>query len=274
MAMVERDNVNDPVPGSVYRTLGPGSAWNRIGCGVLDKAGRRQDTRDYDAPTWSLVWVLRGRGEYRDRQGATALSPGWCFQRQPGRRHSTELDPDSRWLECWIDLGPALHRSLVAAGILPSEPTAWRAPSPLASLLALRTELAAADDRDLPGFFPRIAALATDAFAHARAAGGEDAIARASRLLADESVRRVDLRAWCQGQGLAYEAFRKAFTARVGEPPGRYRIRRRLEMACQLLEAGLPVAVVAERLGYASPYEFSAQFRARLGVPPSRYRSG
>ena len=266
--------IGDPLPGSVYRTLGPGSAWNRLGCGVLDKAGRRHDTRDYDAPTWSLVWVLRGRGVYRDRHGGAELGPGWCFQRQPGRRHSTELDPESRWLECWIDLGPHLHGALAAAGILPAEPAAWRAPAPLAPLLTLRDELAAADDRDLPMFFPRLAALATDAFAQTRSAGPEDAVARACRLLADESVRRVDLRAWCRGQGLAYEAFRKVFAQRMGEPPGRYRIRRRMELACQLLEAGLPVAGVADRLGYASPYEFSAQFRARLGVPPSRYRAG
>ncbi|MBQ9774864.1 MAG: helix-turn-helix transcriptional regulator, partial [Lentisphaeria bacterium] len=29
---------------------------------------------------------------------------------------------------------------------------------------------------------------------------------------------------------------------------------------------------IAQRLGYSSPYEFSAQFRKQVGVPPSSYR--
>ncbi|HEV8246966.1 MAG TPA: AraC family transcriptional regulator, partial [Polyangiaceae bacterium] len=96
---------------------------------------------------------------------------------------------------------------------------------------------------------------------------------RACRALADQASERRTLRDWCQRQGHDYERFRKAFQQRMGVSPGQYRIRRRLDRACQLLQAtDDTIERIAAELGYTSPYEFSAQFSRRMGMPPSRYR--
>jgi AraC-like DNA-binding protein len=137
----------------------------------------------------------------------------------------------------------------------------------------LLADLERAGEGRLPALCARLIALAVEA-QPATTAAGDDAIDRACRALAEQATKRLDLRAWCRREGLDYERFRKDFQQRMGMPPGQYRIRRRLDRACELLHTtDRPLSAIATELGYRSPYEFSAQFRARLGVPPSRYRS-
>src|SRR3954463_14704503 len=113
------DDGHLPPPRVVYRTMGHGSAWERVGCGVMDKAGVSLDHRDNLAGTWSLIYVLRGTGTYDDHLGRRwPLAPGACFVRVPGLRHTTLLDPASGWLEAFIDIGPALHAALAAMHVL------------------------------------------------------------------------------------------------------------------------------------------------------------
>jgi len=41
-----------------------------------------------------------------------------------------------------------------------------------------------------------------------------------------------------------------------------------------MIKGDLTVGEIAVKLGYASPYEFSAQFKRFLGISPHYYRSG
>jgi AraC-like DNA-binding protein len=272
------DDAELPAPRTVYRTMGSGSPWERVGCGVMDKRGVTVDQRDYLAPTWSLVYVLRGRGEYADAAGRHwELKPGTCFQRVPERRHSTTLDPRSRWLETFVDVGPTLWRALLAMQALRADPPVWRwglSRERVARFEALIGDLERAGERRLPALCVRVLGLAVEAQPEAaEPGGGDDAIERACRALAEESTRRADLRAWCRRERLDYERFRKDFHRRMGVSPGQYRIRRRMDRACELLHTtDRPLAEIAAELGYRSPYEFSAQFRERMGIAPSRYR--
>jgi len=51
-----------------------------------------------------------------------------------------------------------------------------------------------------------------------------------------------------------------------------YLLRWRMELAKQLLRhEGLPVSVVAERVGYGSASTFSVAFSRHVGESPSRY---
>lgn len=267
-----------PLPRTVYRTMGRGTAWDRIGAGIMDKQGVSVDHREYRPRTWSLVYVLRGRGAYRAADGRHwQLEPGACFQRVPGRAHSTVLEPDSGWVEAFIDLGPTLHQALAAMQVLAEEPPVWmwgHEAGRVARFSALIDDLADAGEARLPGLCVRILGLAVDALRRPGADGEDDAVDRACQLLADQAATRLDLRSWCRRERLDYERFRKAFQRRLGMPPGQYRIRRRMDRACELLQTtDRSVAAIAAELGYATAYDFSAQFRARMGVPPSRYRA-
>jgi AraC family transcriptional regulator of arabinose operon len=271
-----------PQPGNVYRSLGQRSPWDRLGCGVIDKSGWRSDLDDYSAPTWSLIYLLQGSGVYRTAEGESwDLHPGDCFARMPGIAHSTTPDPASGWWETFIDLGPTLAVGLLDGGILQRQPLVWTwglSGERIQRFVVLRAALAAADEADLPAIAARIIALATLATgartASARTADpGDDPITAACRHLAESCTEREDLRTWCAQQHLDYDRFRKRFRQRMGMPPGEYRLRRRMDRACALLQASTDtIADIAVQLGYPSPYEFSAQFRQRMGLTPSAYR--
>lgn len=274
------DDRNLPPPRVIHRVLGVAAATDRIGAGVMDKSGVAHDQVDSLAPTWSVVYVLRGRGRYRDAQGRTVdLGPGDCFQRIPGRPQSTVLDPASGWREAFVDLGVGVWQMLDRLRMLPPEPPAWHwglTPARIARFTTLINELAVAGERELPELCIRCQALAVEALRAAAppsAGTGGDVLDRCCRLLAEAADGRVDLRSFCRREGLDFERFRKDFTKRIGQSPGQYRIRRRIERACGLLEATAdPVTAIAGQLGYASPYEFSAQFRQWMGVSPQSYR--
>jgi AraC family transcriptional regulator len=67
--------------------------------------------------------------------------------------------------------------------------------------------------------------------------------------------------------------FAHAFKAATGQPPHRYLTQRRMERAKILLSVTrLPVAEVANRVGFSNQSHFSAQFRRATGTTPKGYR--
>lgn len=67
--------------------------------------------------------------------------------------------------------------------------------------------------------------------------------------------------------------FVRRFARVVGEPPGRYQTRKRMELARRLLETtDLSVTQICYRVGYASTGSFSAAFRQATGRPPTAWR--
>jgi AraC-like DNA-binding protein len=76
------------------------------------------------------------------------------------------------------------------------------------------------------------------------------------------------------GAGYSREHFIRAFRAAYGETPGRYRTRRRVERACELLRtANLTVTEICHLVGFTSLGTFSARFAEITGMSPTRYRA-
>jgi AraC-like DNA-binding protein len=73
--------------------------------------------------------------------------------------------------------------------------------------------------------------------------------------------------------GYSREHFIRAFKAAYGETPGRYRTRRRVERACDLLRSvNLTVTEVCYLVGFSSLGSFSARFTEVTGMSPTAYR--
>ncbi|MFI6603677.1 helix-turn-helix transcriptional regulator [Nonomuraea sp. NPDC050536] len=67
--------------------------------------------------------------------------------------------------------------------------------------------------------------------------------------------------------------FAELFRTEIGETPGRYRTRLRMERARLLLtETDLPITTIATDLGYSSSQHFATAFRRETGTTPSRHR--
>jgi len=73
--------------------------------------------------------------------------------------------------------------------------------------------------------------------------------------------------------GYSTGQFIRAFEAAYGETPGRYRTRRRVERACELLRSvNLTVTEVCMLVGFSSVGTFSRRFTELVGRSPSAYR--
>ena len=270
-----------PSPFTVYRSIG--AAGERIGVGVMDKSGVAVDYVNRAHPEYVIVLVLRGRGVYRTCGGETyALSAGSVFQRFRGVPHTTEIDPDSGYLECFLELGVSVANLLFGYGVADPERPVLKtaATAVLAERFAELGEYCrCASDAELLSRIPDVVALAWRCLNGA--GSSEDVsgsahralIAAACDYLGRDFQKPADLVEFCRRKGCGYENFRKLFRAELGISPHRYRIRRRLDAACALLlRPELSITEISERLGYASPYEFSAQFKRYMGCPPSGYR--
>jgi len=73
--------------------------------------------------------------------------------------------------------------------------------------------------------------------------------------------------------GLSRSALADRFTRLIGEPPMRYLARWRLQLAAHHLRSSdMPLARIAERVGYESGAAFNRAFKRSFGVPPATWR--
>src|SRR6516164_11004435 len=74
--------------------------------------------------------------------------------------------------------------------------------------------------------------------------------------------------------GYSREHVIRAFRAAYGETPGRYRTRRRVERACELLRSvNLTVTEICHLVGFTSVGTFSTRFSELTGTSPTGYRA-
>ncbi|WP_437590940.1 helix-turn-helix transcriptional regulator [Sorangium sp. So ce1000] len=105
---------------------------------------------------------------------------------------------------------------------------------------------------------------------------GHDALrnlCRARDLLSEVRESRLSIEDVAREVAISPFHFIRQFEAVFGVTPHQYRIRRRLDLAKQLLAAGHhSVTDVCMEVGFSSLGSFSALFAQRIGMPPSAYR--
>lgn len=75
--------------------------------------------------------------------------------------------------------------------------------------------------------------------------------------------------------GVSRPTLARRFTALVGRPPMAYLTWWRLTLAATMLrDTQDPLAAIARRVGYGTPYAFSHAFKREFGATPGRYRAG
>jgi AraC-like DNA-binding protein len=73
--------------------------------------------------------------------------------------------------------------------------------------------------------------------------------------------------------GLSRSALADRFTRLIGEPPMRYLARWRLQVAANHLRTSdVPLARIAQQVGYESEAAFNRAFKRNFGVPPATWR--
>lgn len=100
-------------------------------------------------------------------------------------------------------------------------------------------------------------------------------LAQAIRLMESHVDQPLTMSAIARRVGLSARALEQLFARSLGETPGAYSLRLRLNAARRLvLDTVEPMAAIAARTGFSSASTFSRAFAAAFGEPPGRMRRG
>lgn len=99
------------------------------------------------------------------------------------------------------------------------------------------------------------------------------AVRRARQFLDAARTRVVRSRELEAVTGLTRWELARQFRAMFGTSPYRYLLRRRLELARELIHAGRPLVEVALEAGFADQAHLTRAFGAAFGLTPGRYRA-
>jgi transcriptional regulator GlxA family with amidase domain len=103
--------------------------------------------------------------------------------------------------------------------------------------------------------------------------GYDPRLAQAIRLMETHVDRPLTVAAIARRAGVTARTLEKIFTSAIGETPGGYYLRLRLNAARRLvLDTAEPMADIAARTGFSSAASFSRAFSHAFGMPPTRMR--
>lgn len=103
---------------------------------------------------------------------------------------------------------------------------------------------------------------------------GDRVVDEALRLMHDNPEHSWTLEQLAQEAGASRASLARRFQELVGEAPMTFLKNWRMALAADLLcQPNVTLSAVAERVGYASPYAFSAAFKRVRGISPNEHRA-
>ena len=244
-----------------------------FGCGigtVVEDPAYTNRTQKY---TFVISWILRGSGKYTEDGQVYTLRDGCVCMRRPDRDYRLELRQENG-IRLFLTFPQNAYPTLLwLIPELASLPPVWDLPyndACFEEFLAVYDRVAELSSLELYNAMPALIhyILRITGIEKSRA---QDSLLRARLLLEENTALSAsEIAARC---GMNYNTFRKQFAKNFGVSPVQYRIRHRITMAKQFLEAGLPVGEIAVSLGYPDIYSFTHQFTAITGVSPTEYRN-
>ncbi|NLM74904.1 MAG: helix-turn-helix transcriptional regulator [Clostridiaceae bacterium] len=264
---------------AIYDTIGNDRDNGIIGCGFLRKNSWQQNNIDSVFSYYSGVLIIEGSGRYIDEDGTSvALYPGCFIQRIPGRKHSTLVNMDGKWLEAFLCLGKGLYEALAQIGLIKQDkPVLYTG---LDSLL-LEHFAKLFDEQKSPTFsrindylirVQKIIFLAHELDAKNSGEKALSLIEHACKLIEHHVRDNITAKEIARRLNVSYETFRKLFKAKKGVPPHEYIVRKRIDTAKTMLLQGKAIGEIALELGYCDSFAFSKQFKKVAGISPSQFR--
>lgn len=97
-------------------------------------------------------------------------------------------------------------------------------------------------------------------------------IERAVNYMRNNVGRKLPLSSISRHVGLEKSYFCRRFKAVKGESPMRFFMRLKVELARELLDAGMKNSAIADATGFADEFHFSRTFKQITGMSPRKYR--
>jgi len=224
------------------------------------------------APLLVLSLFFVGQGRLRMNGREWPVGQGSLVLRLPDREQDLTLQSVPRYAKAYLCLPPWSQQPLTQLGLLtPEEPV--RTVSDLSEAVQAWWSLLQRWQRAAPAGSGAAWADCCHLIQACRAVGAdcEDALSRAAHVLAEDLRAEWDLADLAQRCACSYSSFRRQFRQRYGQAPGAWRLRHRQRVALEMLQTR-SVQAVAEELGYADAFAFSAQFKRFHGLSPLHYQ--
>lgn len=231
--------------------------------------------------SYALVYILEGSGDYDDANGYRhKIVPGDFVLVTPELPHRYCTRPARYWSECHIIFNGPVFDLCQQQGILDERrPIAHHEPL-MDWMMRMRSIIRKPSSRsatEKTAEVGRLLTLLTEVFAgETGAEPGATAtpwLAKAKTILDSNLEADLDPKVTARNLGVSYETFRKGFQKQFGMSPVLYRTRRRLEVACRLLQlTTMTHHSIAAHLGFVDEFHFSKRFKQIVGVGPREYR--
>lgn len=227
-------------------------------------------------PNFTLVYVTRGHGSYRDERGVQlSVNAGDAILVFPGVEHWYGPPAGESWDEFYLVFeGPVFDLWKSSGCLDPNRPVVTLKPMDFwrDRILGLIGGTPASSESELVRETIRLQELLADIAQAGVEDVGDDIAWLEQAKAAIEKTMDVHLAAGLMDQ--SYEAFRKRFRKLAGRSPGKYRTGLLMEKACQMLSTpGVLLRDISDELGYCDEYHFSRQFSKTVGWSPSEYRT-
>jgi AraC-like DNA-binding protein len=230
-----------------------------------------------------MVYITEGRGTFESEVSSKRqhFEAGTVMILFPGVWHRYAPDPQTGWVEQWMECcGPAFDRAR-NAGLLHPERPVWRVGFPPELLQAFERCHALAQQRSA-GVQSLLSTMGLHLFsvllraARKRPGAQRDIdhiIQQAQALLAHRYHERLSVEKLARELHVSYSSFRQAFKAQTGVSPKQYQLQIRLHKAQDFLaNTRKSVGEIAEILGFDSAFHLSKQFKDSVGLAPHAWR--
>ena len=263
----------------IYRCIGENLKNGIVACGFMKKETAERSQYHFSNEFYSCFLLLRGCGEYIAEDGERLpLQAGDLVQRIPGMIHSTRVEPDGQWLEFFISVSADFYEAEKNLGVLPGTPVRKNAiyTVDLDQYKSLVRRLKAATQNELPTIALELERELLYMFGYGKARNEntdkDDYLQNVHDILEQNLDCEISMEKLAKEIHMGYESLRKDFRKKYGISPGKYRIEKKMEQACLLLESGIPIKEIAQMVGYEDVYSFSKQFTKTYHIAPGKYR--
>jgi AraC-like DNA-binding protein len=230
--------------------------------------------------SYALVYFLEGEGDYSDANGYRhKVIPGDFVLVTPELPHRYCTRQGRYWTEFHIIFSGPVFDLCRRQGILDEgRPIAHHTPVEewTGRMQSIVTEPTSQSIIEKTSEVSRLLTLLTEVFAgenETESNATADWLSKAKAILDSNLEIDVDPKTIARDLGVSYETFRKNFQKQFGMSPVSYRTRRRMEVACRLLElTTMTHHTIAEHLGFSDEFHFSKRFKQHVGMSPREYR--
>lgn len=228
---------------------------------------------------YQFALISEGRGRLQsapDPRIVHEVKAGDVILMFPGVWHRFAPDPETGWIESWIECRGSAFDKVLDMGLLSPERPIWNAGDQGARIFTQIHQLAR---EDALLHQPTLSTLGLQLLA--RLCQTQDVVGQghvrlveqARRALMEKSSEPAVLETIARNLGVSYSTLRRLFREHTGVSLKQYQTDVRIRRAFELLRnSDRSIKAIAGYLGYSSPFHFSAQFRKSTGLAPSEWR--